>query len=925
MAIKTAFVRALLATAMATTPALVFAQAATTIDRDGATGAAGRDDAATAATADQGDDIIVTGSRASARAAVKAKRNATVIMDAVAQDQMGRLPDLNIVEASRRIAGVSVVGGADATKNRDIYQRATIRGLDPRYNLVTIDDVPLASPDWVYRGARLEMLPAALVSRIEAIKSLTAQYDPHALGGQINIVSKSAFDQDSCRFLVVNAYGGINDTAGKLIRKGRGAVRADATASTVFGPDGQFGIVVAAEYQRLPSTARANLPGDTFGAGWTYFTPAGARTPFPALSTGPVVPVRNQDYFFENLRTRASGNLKLEWRPDEATALSLFGGYYHDKDVETRNEMLTQPTGAPTAVTASSGNFAQADVQQGLVYQPVKRDTWMVTTKGHHAFTDHVVLDTTLARSKATYRETREKIKWDTSPRAGAAANVFLPAAGFGYTVRPDGTPALNFTNAAFVADPASYKALYFRDIARDLDSTVDFARINIGVNAAPEDSGFGANLGAAVTRTDLSYDQRNAEFVPATTAAQAAIGGLGPITYAARPLPYQSAQLPYLLIDRAKAWGVFEANRSQFLATNQIANNAADDFSDLETTKAAYVQGLFRGERLTVQAGVRYDATDLTIDTNAAPTIAGTTAYTPQRRRTDYDFVLPSALATYRIDDRMRLRAGVSKTIGRPDYGQYAARTSFGVATNGQLTINTGNPALRPRQAWNYDLSYEWFMGNGGLIAVAAFAKDIKDEIFTSTQAGPATVFNGVTFTDVVVSTPLNAAAARVKGLELSVSQDRLPIVPGLGVNANLTLLDGSFDQPVSRAGIAAGSAASRRTSGLIQQPDYIANLTVFYTRGPIDIRASYNRIGRALQSSDADTPTRDLYQEPREQLDLQARYTVTEGVDLVGQVQNVTKSPFVVRQGANRQLLNYYFPVGRTFWVGLSWKPRL
>ena len=914
--IKSAFVQSLLATAMAITPGFVAAQPATQTGQDGTTQAAPDDTAS---------DIVVTGSRASARAAVKAKRNASVIMDAVAQDQVGRLPDLNIVEASRRIAGVSVVGGADATKNRDIYQRATIRGLDPRYNLVTIDDVPLASPDWVYRGARLEMLPAALVSRIEAIKTVTAQYDPHALGGQINIVSKSAFDQDRRHFLVVNAYGGLNDTAGKLIRKGRGAVRADATAATVFGADGQFGIVMAAEYQRLPSTARANLPGDTFGAGWTYFTAAGARTQFPARSTGSVAPVRNQDYFFENLRTRASGNLKLEWRPDDATALSLFGGYYHDKDVETRNEMLTQATGAPTAVTASSGTFAQADVQQGLVYQPVTRDTWMVTAKGHHAFTDHIVLDGTLARSKAIYRETREMIKWDTSPRAGAAANLFLPAAGYGYTIKSDGTPALTFANPGFVADPASYKALYFRDIARDLDSTVDFARINIGLNAAPDDRGFGVNVGGALTRTDLSYDQRNVEYVPATTAAQAAIGGLGPVTYAARPLPYQSPQLPYLLIDRAKAWAVFDANRLQFLTTNQIANNAADDFSDRETTKAVYAQGLFRGERLTVQAGVRYDATDLTIDTNAAPTIAGTTAYTPQRRRTDYDFVLPSALATYQIDEQMRLRAGVSKTIGRPDYGQYAARTSFGVATNGQLTINTGNPGLRPRQAWNYDLSYEYYLGNGGLIAVAAFAKEIKDEIFTSTQAGPATVFNGVTYTDVVVNTPLNAAAARVKGLEFSFSQDRLPIIPGLGINANLTLLDGSFDQPVSRTGIAAGSAATRRASGLIQQPDYMANLTLFYTRGPIDVRASYNRIGRALQSSDGDTPTRDLYQEPRQQLDLQARYTLVSGVEIVGQIQNLTKEPFVVRQGAERALLNYYFPVGRTVWLGLSWKPRL
>jgi iron complex outermembrane receptor protein len=158
-------------------------------------------------------DIVVTGFRASQRSATKAKRDAAVILDSVAQDDVGRLPDLNIVEASRRITGVSVVGGADATKNRDIYQRATIRGLDPRYNLVTIDGIPLASPDWVYRGARLEMLPASLVSRIEAIKSVTAQYDPHALGGQINIVSKSAFDGRGDRSLVLNANAGDNAPA----------------------------------------------------------------------------------------------------------------------------------------------------------------------------------------------------------------------------------------------------------------------------------------------------------------------------------------------------------------------------------------------------------------------------------------------------------------------------------------------------------------------------------------------------------------------------------------------------------------------------------------------------------------------------------------------------------------------------------------
>lgn len=868
------------------------------------------------------NEVVVTGYRASQRSATKAKRDAAVILDAVSQDDVGRLPDLNIVEASRRITGVSVVGGADATKNRDIYQRATIRGLDPRYNLVTIDDIPLASPDWVYRGARLEMLPASLVSRIEAIKSVSAQYDPHALGGQINLVTKSAFDGRGDRFFVVNANGGYNDTTGKLIRGGGASIRADATAATRFGAERQFGVVASVEYQRLPSTARAELPGDSNGAGWTYFTENGARTAFPNLSTGFLVPVRNQDYFFENMRTRLSGNLKLEWRPDDRTALSLFGGYYHDTDTETRYEVLSQPNGAPTGVSHLGGRFATGFLQHGLTYQPVTRDTWLIDAKGRHDFGGGVVLDTTLARSRAEYRELREMIKYDSNPRPGTASAGYLPGFGYAYGI-VDGRPRLTMNDEGAANNPDSYRALYFRRIHRDLDSTVDFAKVNLGINATAQDRGLGLNLGGAVTRTDLSFDQRYRQYVSANAAGLAAIGTLSGIVHERRPATYLTPGVPYWLIDRGKAWQRFDATRASFLDTNQTANNLADDFRDLETTRAGYAQALFRTDRFDVQAGVRYDRTTVVVDTNT-PTTPGATAYAAARRTTAYGYWLPSTLATYRLGDGMRLRAGVSKTIGRPDYNQYAARTSYGIGTDGILTINTGNPDLRPREAWNYDLSYEWYLGGAGLLSVAGFVKDIRNEIFTSSEQGPPTVFQGDTYRNVFIVTPRNSAKAHVRGLEIGYTQDHIPGLPGLGYNTNVTLLSGSYDQPVSAAGVAAGLPATRRTTGLIQQPRYIANATLFYGTGPFEIRASYNRIGRALQSADGDTPTRDLYQEPRQQIDLQARYAIREGLELVGQVQNLTREPFVVRQGFRRDYVNYYFPVGRTVWLGLSWKPK-
>jgi TonB-dependent receptor len=233
-------------------------------------------------------------------------------------------------------------------------------------------------------------------------------------------------------------------------------------------------------------------------------------------------------------------------------------------------------------------------------------------------------------------------------------------------------------------------------------------------------------------------------------------------------------------------------------------------------------------------------------------------------------------------------------------------------------LTINTGNPDLKPREAVNYDLSYEWYRPRGGLLSVAVFKKEISNEIVSGTQAGPSTTYLGVTYPNVTINTSINAAKGEVQGLEISYNQDRFEFLPewlsGVGLNANLTFLDGSFDLPVSAAGIANGQSAIRTTSSLIQQ--------LFYSRGPFEARVSYNKVGRALQQANSDTPERDLFQEPRDQIDAQIRYELGE-FDIVLQAQNITEEPFVVRQGPGRAYINNFFPVGTTVWLGFSWRP--
>lgn len=874
------------------------------------------------------DTITVTGYRAASRAAIDAKRRSTVILDTISQDDIGNLPDLNIVESARRITGLSTVGGLDPTKNRDIYQRVTIRGLDPRYNLITVDGVPLASSEWTVRGARLEQFPNSLVARIEAIKTITSEFDPHGLGGQLNIVSRSALDGNAPFLAVLNASTGINSTSGAFLSDRQPNFRADATVAFKLGSGERLGLIVSGEFQRLHSAAFSELPGDTNGDGWTYYTAAGGQTPFRQNSPdGILAAVRPQDFRFDNQRTRGSANAKLEYDMPGGHRISAFGGYYFDKDEEFRAEVLTVPGGAPSNVTPSSGSFATGNLQQGIVLQPQTRNTYLFTGRGEFALGERLKFVTTGSYSSAGYDEQRVFHKWTTAVTPGRVSSVNTPSFGYRYVIA-DGRPVATHNMPNLGLDPGAYVNLYVRDIFRFARSKVSYGDGRLSYNDDANDRGFGFRLGATHTQTIQSFDVQYSELTPANAAAQAQVGGLRNFVFAEQFPSLNHAVIPYLVVDPNRVTTFVSANPSLFVATDQRSNNFADDFRDVEKVTAGFAQLAFQTDTLRLVAGVRYDSTSVRADTFRVPTVFGSTAFESVSRASNYAFWLPSALLSWRPREDIRVTTGFSKTIGRPDFSQYAARTTFAIGTTpGFLTINTGNPGLRPREAMNYDASFEWYLANAGIASVALFYKDIRNESFNGTSAGEPTTYLGVAYNNVTINRPLNSGLASIKGIEASYVQDRLPFLPkalsGLGVSLNATLLDGSFRVPRSRAAQALGLSATRETSGLIEQPDYILNATMFYLDGPFEGRVAFNRIGRALQRANLDTDERDLFQEPRSQIDLSLRYALVRNLDLQLKAQNITRAPFVVRQGPGREYLNNRFTVGSTYWVGVSWRP--
>src|SRR5690554_3357683 len=104
------------------------------------------------------EEVVVTGIRAGLNKAIDIKRDSMQMMDAIIAEDIGKLPDSNVVESLQRVPGIQVIDRADGEVNT-----VTIRGLTDVSTTVNGRTVFTASG----RGMALADLPSTLVSRID--------------------------------------------------------------------------------------------------------------------------------------------------------------------------------------------------------------------------------------------------------------------------------------------------------------------------------------------------------------------------------------------------------------------------------------------------------------------------------------------------------------------------------------------------------------------------------------------------------------------------------------------------------------------------------------------------------------------------------------------------------------------------------------
>lgn len=160
--------------------------------------------AAAGTTAEEAEDlneIVVTGFKASLQTALQNKRNAIQPIESIAPEDIGKMPDQNVAESLQRVPGVQInrAGGKGT--------QVLIHGLSN--NLITLNgEVFLTGREFYVSGeasgggaggnvqyASLEGIPSEEIGGIDVIKNPTAANSEGGLGGIINLKTRSALKQ----------------------------------------------------------------------------------------------------------------------------------------------------------------------------------------------------------------------------------------------------------------------------------------------------------------------------------------------------------------------------------------------------------------------------------------------------------------------------------------------------------------------------------------------------------------------------------------------------------------------------------------------------------------------------------------------------------------------------------------------------------
>jgi len=154
------------------------------------------------------DALKIESPRTGQARALNQQRAAQNLTNVISSDLSGQFPDKTIADAVKRLPGVTVETDTDTGGSEGRY--ITIRGMSAAFNAVSVNGVRVGianADDTISRQVPLDVISAKSADTIVVTKSLRPDQDGDAIGGSVDIVTRSALDREGPAASVEFAVG----------------------------------------------------------------------------------------------------------------------------------------------------------------------------------------------------------------------------------------------------------------------------------------------------------------------------------------------------------------------------------------------------------------------------------------------------------------------------------------------------------------------------------------------------------------------------------------------------------------------------------------------------------------------------------------------------------------------------------------------
>ncbi len=258
--------------------------------------------------------------------ALAEERNSINIKNVVSIDQFGAIPSGNVGEFVKFMPGVMIDYGASNGNNQGYSENAangvSVRGFGPEDTTILIDGLPVAStlPGSLTRQTGLDQLSINNAARVELIKVATPDMPANSIGGQVNLVTRTAFEYPKPTYTakVFFNISSMNPDLGKTpgpTNKDTFKTSPGFEASVNLPVNDRFGISVSGNWAQEYSQSYRAQP--TWNNSWASNYNAGAFTNAAGQASSLSNPVLTRYQITDSpaMTERQSANFKVDWKP----------------------------------------------------------------------------------------------------------------------------------------------------------------------------------------------------------------------------------------------------------------------------------------------------------------------------------------------------------------------------------------------------------------------------------------------------------------------------------------------------------------------------------------------------------------------------------------------------------------------------------